>query len=179
MKQWFKRIGAVLLTVAMLATMVPAVFAANTLSTSVSGLSASWEYTSKYSGTATWTSTGNSISATSKGYRQPDVSALTLTNNSGIEAELSFNWTFTTGGTTTGRNSPRPWAPQSSDEHPSRSPPAADSRATRNDQQAEQEALCAPSTPLTPALLCSSGWGPPSPGEGLSPPGQTKRRKGK
>ena len=103
MKQWFKRIGAVLLTVAMLATMVPAVFAANTLSTSVSGLSASWEYTSKYSGTATWTSTGNSISATSKGYRQPDVSALTLTNNSGIEAELSFNWTFTTGGTTTGR----------------------------------------------------------------------------
>ncbi|MBE6807059.1 MAG: hypothetical protein E7527_03460 [Ruminococcaceae bacterium] len=101
MKQWIKRIGAVLLTVAMLCTMMPAVFAANTLTTSVTGLTASWEYSNQGGGSATWTSSGTSISATSKGTAaKTNISDLTLTNNSGAEAVLSFNWSLTTGGTT-------------------------------------------------------------------------------
>ena len=101
MKQWIKRIGAVLLTVAMLCTMMPAVFAANTLTTSVTGLTASWEYSNQGGGSATWTSGGTSISATSKGTAaKTNISDLTLTNNSGAEAVLSFNWSLTTGGTT-------------------------------------------------------------------------------
>jgi len=102
MKQWIKRIGAVLLTLAMVATMLPAVFAANTLTTSVTGLTASWEYSSHAtnSGSATWTSGGTSISATSKGAAaKTNISDLTLTNNSGAEAVLSFKYSLTTGGT--------------------------------------------------------------------------------
>ena len=101
MKQWIKRIGAVLLTLAMLASMVPAVFAANTLNTSVTGLTATWEYSNQGGGSATWTASGTSISATTKGTAaKTNVSDLTLTNNSGAEAVLSFNWSLTTGGTT-------------------------------------------------------------------------------
>ena len=101
MKQWIKRIGAVLLTVAMLAMMVPAVFAANTLNTSVTGLTASWEYSKSGSGSATWNANGTSISAETKGTAAgTNTSDLTLTNNSGAEAVLSFNWSLTTGGTT-------------------------------------------------------------------------------
>ena len=101
MKQWIKRIGAVLLTVAMLATMVPVAFAANALNTSVTGLTASWEYSNQGGGSATWTSGGTSISATTKGTAaKTNISDLTLTNNSGVEAVLSFNWSLTTGGTT-------------------------------------------------------------------------------
>ena len=100
MKQWIKRIGAVLLTLAMLASMVPAVFAANALTTSVTGLTASWEYSNQGGGSATWTATGTSISATTKGTAaKTNISDLTLTNNSGAEAVLSFNWSLTTGGT--------------------------------------------------------------------------------
>lgn len=58
-------------------------------------------------------------------------------------------------------------------------PPPRQLQSHQEQQQAEQEALCAPSTPPTPTLLCPSGWGPPSPGEGLAPQEQTKRRKGK
>ncbi len=103
MKHWIKRIGAVLLTLAMFATMLPAVYAANALTTSVTGLTASWEYSSHAtgSGSATWTSGGTSISATSKGAAaKTNISDLTLANNSGAEAVLSFNYTLTTGGTT-------------------------------------------------------------------------------
>ena len=101
MKQWIKRIGAVLLTLAMFVTMMPAVFAANNLSVSVTGLTASWEYSNQGGGTATWTSSGTTISATSKGTAaKTNVSDLTLTNNSGAEAVLSFNYSLTTGGTT-------------------------------------------------------------------------------
>ncbi len=101
MKQWIKRIGAVLLTVAMLASMIPAVFAANTLNTSVTGLTATWEYSNQGGGSATWTASGTSISATTKGTAaKTNISDLTLTNNSGAEAVLSFNWSFTSGGTT-------------------------------------------------------------------------------
>ena len=101
MKQWIKRIGAVLLTLAMFVTMLPAVFAANTLDTSVTGLTASWAYSNQGGGSATWTSGGTSISATTKGTAaKTNVSDLTLTNNSGAEAELTFNWSLSTGGTT-------------------------------------------------------------------------------
>ena len=101
MKQWIKRIGAVMLTLAMFASMIPAVFAANILSTSVAGLTASWEYSNQGGGSATWTASGTSISATTKGTAaKTNISDLTLTNNSGAEAVLSFNWSLTTGGTT-------------------------------------------------------------------------------
>ncbi len=101
MKQWIKRIGAVMLTLAMFASMIPAVFAANTLNTSVAGLTATWEYSNQGGGSATWTASGTSISATTKGTAaKTNVSDLTLTNNSGAEAVLSFNWSLTTGGTT-------------------------------------------------------------------------------
>ena len=101
MKHWIKRIGAVLLTLAMFATMLPAVAAANALNTSVTGLTASWEYSNQGGGSATWTASGTSISATTKGTAaKTNVSDLTLTNDSGAEAVLSFNWSLTTGGTT-------------------------------------------------------------------------------
>ena len=101
MKQWIKRIGAVMLTLAMFASMIPAVFAANILSTSVTGLTATWEYSNQGGGSATWTASGTSISATTKGTAaKTNISDLTLTNNSGAEAVLSFNWSLTTGGTT-------------------------------------------------------------------------------
>ena len=101
MKQWIKRIGAVLLTLAVIATLIPAVFAANTLNTSVTGLTASWAYSNQGGGSATWTASGTSISATTKGTAaKTNVSDLTLTNNSGAEAELSFDWSLSTGGTT-------------------------------------------------------------------------------
>jgi len=101
MKHWIKRIGAVLLTIAMFATMLPAVSAANALNTSVTGLTASWEYFNQGGGSATWTASGTSISATTKGTAaNTNVSDLTLTNDSGAEAVLSFKWSFTTGGTT-------------------------------------------------------------------------------
>ena len=101
MKQWIKRIGAIMLTLAMLASMVPAVFAATTLNTSVTGLTASWEYSNQGGGSATWTANGTSISASTKGTAaKTNVSDLTLTNNSGVEAVLSFKWSLTTGGTT-------------------------------------------------------------------------------
>ena len=100
MKQWIKRIGAVLLSLAMLATMMPAVLAANVLNTSVTGLSASWAYSNQGGGSATWTASGTSISATTKGTAaKTNVSDLTLKNDSGVEATLSFNWSLTTGGT--------------------------------------------------------------------------------
>ena len=99
MKQWTKRIGAVLLALAMLATMMPAVFAATTLNTSVTGLTASWAYSNQGGGSATWTSSGTSISASTKGTAaKTNVSDLTLTNNSGAEAVLSFKWSFSTPG---------------------------------------------------------------------------------
>ena len=101
MKQWIKRIGAVLLTLAMFATMIPAVFAANALTTSVTGLTASWAYSNQGGGSATWTASGTTISATSKGTAaKTNVADLTLQNDSGAEAVLSFNWSLSTGGTT-------------------------------------------------------------------------------
>ncbi len=101
MKQWIKRIGAGLLTLAMLVTMLPAVYAVNALTTSVTGLTASWEYSNSGGGSATWTSGGTAINCTSKGTAaKTNVSDLTLTNNSGAEAVLSFQWSLTTGGTT-------------------------------------------------------------------------------
>ena len=101
MKQWIKRIGAVLLTLAMCASMIPAVCAANVLTTSVTGLTASWAYSNQGGGSATWTASGTSISATTKGTAaKTNVSDLTLTNDSGAEATLSFNWSLSTGGTT-------------------------------------------------------------------------------
>ena len=101
MKHWIKRIGAVVLTLAMLASMIPAVFAANTLNTSVTGLSASWAYSNQGGGSATWTANGTSISASTKGTAaKTNISDLTLTNTSGAEAVLSFKWSLTTPGTT-------------------------------------------------------------------------------
>ena len=101
MKHWIKRIGAVLLTIAMFATMLPAVSAANALNTSVTGLTASWEYSNQGGGSATWTASGTSISAETKGTAsKTNISDLTLTNNSGAEAMLSFKWSLSTGGTT-------------------------------------------------------------------------------
>jgi len=101
MKHWIKRIGAILLTLAMFATMLPAtVSAAETLSTSVTGLTASWKYTAQKGGSATWISGGTTISATSIGTAmQTNTATLTLTNNLGSEAVLSFNYSLTTGGT--------------------------------------------------------------------------------
>ena len=101
MKHWIKRIGAVVLTLAMCASMIPAVFAATTLNTSVTGLSASWAYSNQGGGSATWTANGTSISASTKGTAaKTNISDLTLTNNLGTEAVLSFKWSLTTPGTT-------------------------------------------------------------------------------
>ena len=110
MKQKIKRIGSMLLVLAMLLSLFPGItptaYAAGTLNT-IPGLTASWTRDSNSKGSATWSATGTSITGTATGYKQSILNktittTLTLTNSSGSEATLSFAYTLEGGGSVSG-----------------------------------------------------------------------------
>ncbi len=108
MKLRIKQFLSVCLTILMLVSLVPAfslsASAAETLTTSVDGLSVTYEVTATASGTsAEWLSNGDTIKGTATGGKlQTSSSLLTFTNNLGSEAKLKFNFTVTNGGTLSG-----------------------------------------------------------------------------
>ena len=102
MKQKIKRIGSMLLVLAMLLSLFPGItptaYAAGSLNT-IPGLTASWTNASSSKGSATWSASGTSITGQATGYKQfilnnPITTTLTLTNSSGSEATLSFEYTL-------------------------------------------------------------------------------------
>lgn len=106
MKQKIKRIGSMLLVLAMLLSLFPGItptaYAAGTLNT-IPGLTASWTDASDSRGSASWSASGTSITGKATGYKPLLVkyaitTELTLTNSSGSEATLSFEYTLTDGG---------------------------------------------------------------------------------
>ena len=110
MKQKFKRIGSMLLVLAMLLSLFPGIttkaYAAGTLNT-IPGLTATWTDASKPKGSASWSASGTSITGTAKGYKigivgQSITTKLTLTNSSGSDATLSFAYTLDNGGSVSG-----------------------------------------------------------------------------
>ena len=110
MKQKFKRIGSMLLVLAMLLSLFPGItpkaYAAGTLNT-IPGLTATWTDASDNRGSASWSANGTSITGTATGYTPRLVpynvtTTLTLTNNSGSESTLSFDYTLTGGGSVSG-----------------------------------------------------------------------------
>ena len=113
MKQKFKRIGSMLLVLAMLLSLFPGItpkaYADGTLETSVTGLTVSYTSASSSKGSATWYASGTSITGTAKGYgkviKYAITTELTLTNNSGNEATLSFAYTLDGGGSVSSSDS--------------------------------------------------------------------------
>lgn len=110
MKQKIKRIGSMLLVLAMLLSLFPGItptaHAAGTLNT-IPGLTASWTSASSSKGSATWSASGTSITGQATGYKQfilnnPITTTLTLTNSSGSEATLFFEYTLEGGGSVSG-----------------------------------------------------------------------------
>ncbi|MBQ9779573.1 MAG: hypothetical protein IJW00_01380, partial [Clostridia bacterium] len=84
------------------------VSAAGPLTTSVTGLGATWTDASNSKGSANWSASGNTITGTATGYTQYIVSKktittqLTLTNNLGSEAVLKFSYNLSGGGSVSG-----------------------------------------------------------------------------
>ncbi|MGM9670813.1 MAG: InlB B-repeat-containing protein [Oscillospiraceae bacterium] len=110
MKHKFKRIGSMLLVLAMLLSLLPSItptaYAAGNLAT-ISGLTASWTDASNSKGSASWSASGTSITGKATGYTQNILSRtvttkLTLANSSGGEATLSFDYTLEGGGSVSG-----------------------------------------------------------------------------
>ena len=110
MKQKIKRIGSMLLVLAMLLSLFPGItptaYAAGSLNT-IPGLTATWTDASNSKGSATWSASGTSITGQATGYKQfilnnPITTTLTLTNSSGSEATLSFEYTLEGGGSVSG-----------------------------------------------------------------------------
>ena len=111
MKQKIKRIGSMLLVLAMLLSLFPGItptaHAAGTLNT-IPGLTARWTDASNAKGSASWSASGTNITGTATGYifmkhiKKEITTTLTLTNSSGSEATLSFEYTLTGGGSVSG-----------------------------------------------------------------------------
>ena len=117
-KNTFQRIVAFVITWALVISFVPfspisvtapiEASAAGSLTTTVTGLTATWTDASNGSGKAEWTASGNTITGTAKGYTQYYVSQknittkLTLTNNLGGEAVLKFSYSLANGGSVSG-----------------------------------------------------------------------------
>ena len=73
MKQKIKRIGSMLLVLAMLLSLFPGImptaYAGGYLNT-ISGLTATWTDASNSKGSASWSASGTSITGTATGYKQ-------------------------------------------------------------------------------------------------------------
>ena len=110
MKQKIKRIGSMLLVLAMLLSLFPGImptaYAEGSLNT-IPGLTASWTGASDPRGSASWSASGTSITGTATGYagrliKYTIETKLTLTNSSGSEATLSFDYTLEGDGSVSG-----------------------------------------------------------------------------
>ncbi len=107
-----KRIGAILLTLAMIVTMLPmftmTASAAGTLTVSDPGIGLSWTDASNSSGKATWTASGTTITGTATGYKTLGIlsrtvtTKLTIANNYADTRKLSFDYTLSGGGSVSG-----------------------------------------------------------------------------
>ncbi|MBE6807058.1 MAG: hypothetical protein E7527_03455 [Ruminococcaceae bacterium] len=106
-----KRIGAILLSLAMIVTMLPlfamTASAAGTLTVSDPGIGLSWTDASSSSGKANWTASGTTITGTATGYKSFIISRtvttkLTIKNNYADTRKLSFSYTLTGGGSVSG-----------------------------------------------------------------------------
>ncbi|MBQ6849227.1 MAG: hypothetical protein IJN76_04130 [Clostridia bacterium] len=112
MKNALRRIGAILLTLAMMATMLPLISltasAAGTLTVSDPGIGLSWTDASNGSGQATWTASGTTITGTATGYKTLGIisrtvtTKLTIQNNYADARTLSFSYTLSGGGSVSG-----------------------------------------------------------------------------
>ena len=111
MKQKIKRIGSMLLLLAILLSLFPGItptaYAEGGSLKTISGLTASWTGASNSKGSATWSASGTSITGTATGYKQGLIgktitTTLTLTNISGSEARLSFEYTLEGDGSVSG-----------------------------------------------------------------------------
>ncbi len=107
-----KRIGAILLSLAMIVTMLPmftmTASAAGTLTVSDPNIGLSWTDASSTSGKATWTANGTTITGTATGYKTLGIisrtvtTTLTIKNNYADTRKLSFSYTLTGGGSVSG-----------------------------------------------------------------------------
>ena len=112
MKIVMQRIGAILLTLAMVATMLP-VFsmtasAAGSLSVSDPNIGLNWTDASNSSGKASWSASGTTITGTATGYKALSIisrsitTKLTIKNNYADARTLSFTYTLSGGGSVSG-----------------------------------------------------------------------------
>ncbi len=107
-----KRIGAILLSLAMIVTMLPlfamTASAAGTLTVSDPNIGLSWTDASSSSGKATWTANGTTITGTATGYKTLGILSRTVTTKLTIQNKyddartLSFSYTLTGGGSVSG-----------------------------------------------------------------------------
>ena len=112
MKHVMRRIGAILLTLAMMATMLPvfslSAAAAGTLSVSDANIGLSWTDASNSSGKAGWSASGDTITGTATGYKwlsflsQSVTTKLTIKNNYADTRTLSFSYSLSGGGSVSG-----------------------------------------------------------------------------
>ena len=112
MKNALRRIGAILLTLAMMATMLPLISltasAAGSLSVSDANIGLSWTDASNSSGKATWTASGDTITGTATGYKalgflsRTITTKLTIKNNYADTRTLSFSYSLSGGGSVSG-----------------------------------------------------------------------------
>ena len=112
MKFVMRRIGAILLTLAMMVTMLP-VFsmtasAAGNLSVSDPNIGLSWTDASNSSGKASWSASGTTITGTATGYKALSIisrsitTKLTIKNNYADARTLSFSYSLSGGGSVSG-----------------------------------------------------------------------------
>ena len=110
MKMTMRRVGAILLALAMIATMLPvfplSVLAAGTLTVSDPNIGLSWTDASNSSGSAGWSASGTTITGTATGYKKiinlTVTTKLTITNNYAETRTLSFSYTLSGGGSVSG-----------------------------------------------------------------------------
>ncbi len=110
MKIVVRRIAAIVLTLAMMATMLPifslSASAAGSLTVSDSNIGLAWTDASNSKGSANWTASGTTITGTATGYKmiisRSITTKLTITNNYAETRTLSFSYTLSGGGSVSG-----------------------------------------------------------------------------
>ncbi len=112
MKSVKRRIGALMLAIAMIVTMLPVMSmtasAAGNLSVSDPNIGLSWTDASNSSGKASWTASGTTITGTATGYKMLSIlsrtitTKLTIKNNYSDTRTLSFSYSLSGGGSVSG-----------------------------------------------------------------------------
>lgn len=112
MKSVKRRIGALMLAIAMIVTMLPVMsmtaLAAGNLSVSDPNIGLSWTDASSSSGKANWSANGTTITGTATGYKMLSIlnrtitTKLTIKNNYSDTRTLSFSYSLSGGGSVSG-----------------------------------------------------------------------------